>query len=577
MREFADKYSFIGLSCLPCKLDKSPYLKESWNRKFESKEFEGVPAIGIKCGKESDGLECLDIDNHNGTAKENLSNFIDEIKTLYDKYKFPIEKTQGGGYHILYKCDFIEGNLKLASVPKKNEKDKWVPDAIFETRGEGGYFVAFPSKGYTVIKNDILNIPKISKEEREIIIQTAKSFNTWTQIIPTEYEQTDKPGDKFNSDPLAIQEIKSLLRGAGWKELGKFNWIRPGKKEGISATFGKVADNCFYVFSANAFPFDQNSGYNPFSVLALLKYNGDYKACAKDLALRYEMKSTRIENKTDNKPIKVEKTESELDALLKKSFIDTDIEFNKPPVILYINDSEGSYVYRKRLFTLGNFSAIIGKAKTRKTFFMSMITAALVNGDNSYRKFYANLPNDKPQVLYFDTEQGLYDSANVMKRIERIAGSKSDHFAGFNIREYSPLERCDIIEHALNKFKNIGFVIIDGVADLATAINSEEEATRVSGLMLRWTKQYNCHICTAIHQNKNDNFATGHLGSSIMKKAEMVLSLSKEKGSSSNSIVSCDLSRGIDFEEFGFLINKDGLPELSCPITNEQEITQFYD
>jgi len=573
MIDIIKKYIDSGYEIIPCNLDKTPFVKSTWNKHFGINDFVNAKAIGIKCGILNKGLECLDLDSHDGMAKQRLTEFIEKIKELYDKYKFPIEQTQNGGYHILWKCDFIEGNQKLASVPKKNEQGKWIPDAIFETRGDGGYFIAYPSPGYLLIKNDIFNIPTITKEERIYLLEIAKSFNTWTRIIPNEYEQTDKPGDIYNKTSDAIADMKNILSSHGWKELKHGEWTRPGKVKGISATLGKVAPNVFYVFSANAFPFDENSGYTPFQVMALLEYNGDFKACAKYLSDKLELKPHKIEPKTSQ----TEKTIDEKKEILRRSMIDTDIEIERPPVILYISDSNGTSTIRKRLLTLGNFSAIIGKAKSRKTFNLSMLSGCLVKNGNLYNKFYAQLPENKRCILYFDTEQGLYDSANVMKRIERLASQKPEHFLGFNLREHSPIERCDIIEYALSVFNEVGFVAIDGVADLANAINDEDEATRVVGLILRWTKQYNCHISTVIHQNKNDNFATGHLGSYIMKKAEAVISVSKEKGSQSHSVVSCDYSRGIDFDNYSFYIDDTGLPVLAEKIRDNEPIERWYE
>jgi hypothetical protein len=569
------KYIDLGLSLIPCKLDKSPNVNSWKETEFAINDFDGCEAIGIRCGKYSGGLECIDIDNHSDNAKENLKLLIDEIKDLYEKYKFPIEKTQGGGYHLLFKCEFNEGNLKLASVPKLNKSGKWMPDAIFETRGEGGYFLAYPSKGYTVVKNDIFNIPNITPDERKQIIDVCRSFNTFTKYVPNEYEQTEKPGDIYNKSVEAIDEAKGLLRRLGWKESGRYNWIRPDKTKGISATFGRVAENVFYVFSANAYPFDLNSAYTPFQIKTLLEHNGNFKECAKELAERFGLnKQPKQESKKEVKPIK---TDDEKLAILKKSLIDTDIEIEKPPVIVYISNEKGFNASMNRLFTLGNFSAIIGKAKSRKTFSLTMMTACLVKNGSVYNKFFGQLPEKKRGVLYFDTEQGLYDSANVIKRIERLAGIKHNGFVGFNIREYAPLERCEIIEYALIKFPEVGFVAIDGIADLSKAINDEEEATRVTGLLLRWTKQYNCHIATILHQNKNDNFATGHLGSSVMKKAEIVISVSKEKGSESGSTISCDFSRGMDFDDFSFFVNAFGLPELEKEPSDNIQITTYYD
>jgi hypothetical protein len=575
MKESVKKYNDINLSCIPCKLDKSPDVKGTWLKAFSIEDFETAKAIGIKCGKESGNLECIDIDNHQGTANQNLKEFIEQIKALYEKYNFPIERTQNGGYHIIYKCLLIEGNQKLAQVPILDKNNKWKPDAIFETRGEGGYFCAYPSPGYVVVKNDIFKIPIISIEDRSFILSVCRSFNTWYEPIKSEFEQTDKPGDLYNKTPEAITEMIQTLEAKGWKQRNNYQWSRPDKKDGISATLGKVAPNCFYVFSSNAYPFEPMKGYSPFQVKALLEYNGDFKECAKYISNRYGL-NRKTQNNTKVPPEAKQLNHDDKIIILKKHWIDTSIEMEKPPVVLYISDTEGLKVTRKRLFTLGNFSAIIGKAKSRKTWNLTLLTSAMVSNANVYFKFFANLPNDKKQVLYFDTEQSDYDSANTMKRIERLSRCNTDHFAGFNLRDLAPLERCDFIENALSFFPSIGFVAIDGIVDLA--VNEEySEAVRVSGLLLRWTKQYNCHIATVIHQNKNDNFATGHLGSSIMKKAEIVISVAKDKGSASESIVSCDYSRGIDFSDYSFFINDNGLPELSQHTELEAQVDKWYE
>jgi len=215
---------------------------------------------------------------------------------------------------------------------------------------------------------------------------------------------------------------------------------------------------------------------------------------------------------------------------------------------------------------------VIGKAKSRKTFLLSLATAAILNTESS-SKFRSELSANKTGVLYFDTEQGEYDCYNVIKRIEYMSGVKT--MRSFALREYAPAERCAIIEHAFKLWGNeSALCVIDGIADLATAINDEEEATRVTTMLLRLTKTYNCHITTVIHQNKNDNFATGHLGSSIMKKAELLMSVMKSKDNPQMSDVTCDLSRGIDFEPFCFSINSDGIPEVSgMPVVRRQNET----
>ena len=101
---------------------------------------------------------------------------------------------------------------------------------------------------------------------------------------------------------------------------------------------------------------------------------------------------------------------------------------------------------------------------------------------------------------------------------------------------------------------------------LATAINDEEEASRVVSLLMKWTKIYNCHIHVVIHENKGDSYATGHLGSAILKKAEAIISVKKDSEDFRRSHVLCNLIRGTaDFNDFSFRVNDEGLPEIEEP------------
>lgn len=90
-----------------------------------------------------------------------------------------------------------------------------------------------------------------------------------------------RPGDAFNGRG----EIAPVLQAHGWERVGASDgnefWRRPGKSSGNhSATFnGQV----FYVFSANATPFEATKAYSPFAVYAILDHNGDYEAAARAL------------------------------------------------------------------------------------------------------------------------------------------------------------------------------------------------------------------------------------------------------------------------------------------------------
>jgi hypothetical protein len=263
---------------------------------------------------------------------------------------------------------------------------------------------------------------------------------------------------------------------------------------------------------------------------------------------------------------------------LKESEINPDATIEKPPVLFSIVEVQAMQFVNIRVFTLGNFSAIIGKAKSKKTFLLSAISAAIIGRKTLWKKFKGDsIPEGK--VLYFDTEQGDWDAQNVVKRICYLAGGvNTDNFKAWGLRQYSPIERCEIIEYALKVHnQNVTYVVIDGIADLASAINDEEEATRVTTLLLRWTKEYNCHISTVIHQNKNDNFATGHLGSAIMKKCEIILSVTKDAQDFTVSYVECDYTRSMDFKKFKMQIDYNGFPVIDDVIQGNEYSSEYFE
>jgi len=564
LTQTAKEYIKSGLSILPVKNDKSPAVMKWKDVIFIESDFANVEAIGIKGGKESNNLEIIDFDNHFGDAKKVISEFlnISEVKEIFQKYTLPIESTQSGGFHLFYRCNKIEGNQKLASRPKWDEKNnKFKPDCIIETRGEGGYVVAAPSDNYKVIRNTITTIANIEPEERKTLLTHAKSFNQFIQNFKTDVnENKDKPGDYYNEQMESIEEMKTCLKRNGWNEINSYLWRREGKTKGISATVGKVAPNVFYCFTSNGYPFEPESGYKPFQVVGLLDYGGDFSKFAKVLAERYS-----LNKKPDyTKPAEKHEEKTDIESFLNKSFIDLSIVPPKPPIILEISDDKGNGHEWQRLFTLGNFSAITGKPKSKKTFSTTMPMAALIQNGIVYNKFRATLPAGKNMIIKFDTEQGRYDAYIASKRIENLIGCEGwTNFKTYGLREFKPVERCEIIDFAIKKYADsIAFILIDGIADLVN-INDESEALKVGGLLMKWTENYNIHICNIIHQNKADNFATGHLGSYVIKKAEVVMSVEKDEMDKRRSIVNCDMIRGVDsFEPFGFEINDKGLPEL---------------
>lgn len=231
----------------------------------------------------------------------------------------------------------------------------------------------------------------------------------------------------------------------------------------------------------------------------------------------------------------------------------------KPPQAAWKQVNDNDIV----LGTLGNFSLIIGKAKSRKSFFINIAVSTVLSEDVILNQFKGVLPSEQRTVLYFDTEQGKYHVQLALKRIcEQINISEPTNLQVFGLRSLNPSERLKIIEYAIYNTPNLGFVIIDGIKDLINSINDEAEATMIASKLLKWTEEKNIHIITVLHQNKSDNNARGHIGTELINKAETVLSVTKNEQDKDISIVEAQQCRNKEPNPFAFEINENGLPVL---------------
>ncbi len=250
-------------------------------------------SIAIICGKCSDNLEVIDID-----LKYDLTG------TLYDRYKAKVKdsdnkllsklmiiKTRSGGYHWYYRCEEIQGNLKLARR-ETNEEEKAgnINDKVrvlIETRGQGGYVLAPPSEGYKLVSGK--KIATISVDEREILLSVARSFNelidkpiinsTTKGFNPKEFGVS--PLDDFNNRG----DVPALLQQHGWTVVKENServfFRRPGRSDGTSGDYQKDK-KWFSVFTTSSV-FEPNKAYLPYAVYSILNSHIDFKQTAKEL------------------------------------------------------------------------------------------------------------------------------------------------------------------------------------------------------------------------------------------------------------------------------------------------------
>lgn len=250
-------------------------------------------------------------------------------------------------------------------------------------------------------------------------------------------------------------------------------------------------------------------------------------------------------------------TPEDLRNYIKESVISVTGTYEQSASVLMVDDST--------IGTLGNFSASIGKAKSKKTFNVSAIAAAaLKNGTVLHYRAY--FPEGKRKILYVDTEQGKNHCQIVLNRILRLAGlpkdCDADNLTMLALRKYSPEVRLAITEEAIGMIPDLGLVIIDGIRDFIHDINSPGESTDVISKFMQWTDDRQIHIHTVLHQNKNDEHARGHVGTELNNKAETVLQITKSTQDGNISEVKAAHIRDRDFEPFAFRINDSALPEV---------------
>lgn len=224
----------------------------------------------------------------------------------------------------------------------------------------------------------------------------------------------------------------------------------------------------------------------------------------------------------------------------------------EPQSVLKINESI--------IATLGNFSLIIGKAKSRKTFFVTSCIAAFLSTNPTLGSLYGVRNENKTRAILFDTEQGRHHLQQTVNRIVRQRDNKDlDQIEVFGLRKYNALERLNMIEAKLYASPNLGLVVIDGVRDLVTSINNEEQASKITTRLLKWTEELGIHMIVVLHQNKYNDKARGHLGAELVNKAETTLSLTLDKDI---SVVQAEYCRSIEPNPLAFKINENGLPKL---------------
>lgn len=214
----------------------------------------------------------------------------------------------------------------------------------------------------------------------------------------------------------------------------------------------------------------------------------------------------------------------------------------------------------------GNLSAVVGEAKSKKTFLCSAIVAGALQLEGS-----SGLGFDRRmmKIVWLDTEQSELHVRRVMQRINRLSGwngtGNDPRLFVYSLREYDPRVRLETLRDALEAHRP-KLLVVDGISDLQYNTNDLEESERIVTELMRLSTDYACHILCVLHTNPNSDKARGHLGSSLQRKAETVLFVHRV---CDRSLVEPQFCRNEPFERFAFRIDDEALP-VAAPLPAEE-------
>ena len=317
--DIAQSYLENGLSVFAVGTDKKPRVS-SWT-KFQKRRptpaeietmFADADATGVAIvgGGISGGLEVLDFDD-GGSAFD-----VGKQKIPLGLYtRLTVERSPSGGCHVYYRCR----NTGRRTVFNRFEGKRKI--TLIEVRGEGHYTLCDPSPRYVLEQGNFFNIPELTPEERDVLIDAARSFDeTPPKSSPTKTPTAAplkaqsnpampapadlRPGDDFNQR-ATMESMRALLEDSGWtfhhEEADRLHFTRPGKNPNEGESGNLKLENgvpIFFNHSSNAPDVPSEQGLSPFSLYCHLKHNDNAEAAAS--ALRRDGYGG---NRKDNNPV----------------------------------------------------------------------------------------------------------------------------------------------------------------------------------------------------------------------------------------------------------------------------------
>lgn len=219
---------------------------------------------------------------------------------------------------------------------------------------------------------------------------------------------------------------------------------------------------------------------------------------------------------------------------------------NKPPDVPDIIKLDSHGIGRS-----GSMTMIMAGTKQGKSTVCGAIYASAINPDIDPLDslgFQINLPEDKPGVIYFDTEQSNDETWKSWERAVTRAGFKygeplpehveNTHICLTNITSH--IDRQAMVLHVLEAMDGVGLVIVDGLADLVANSNDLEESAAVLDKLRGLASTRDVCVVITLHTNPSldgsKTKARGHLGSDAERRVRSAIRITKNSSSQIHTI-----------------------------------------
>ena len=350
-------FAKADLQLLPVGENKIPKFRKWQEGKFHKEEIIDTNPLSLGVRMGDNGYEAVDVDSKNAQDPETFNQeFGRRFKESgLDKSKFIIQRTQSGGFHLVYRTGMRTQKKKIAMDPDNR--------TLIEIISERMYIRIYNEEAFY----NIAELKYLTNSEYHTLLSLCYSFNTHTS--------TTSSFQVYNES----HSCSDLLQARGWTYVSTDSvgerWLRDGEtSQSYSATI--FPNNSVYVFSSST-PLPPGQPLSPTDITAYYDFNGDKSAFGRHLR-----------NDT-SLPLK-----KKVKRRFKVESIDTILERNEG--LPMAKKMFGEFWYE------GELCILFGRTNTGKSNLAFQIAMGIAKESSDSEHF--TYEGDPKTILYFDLE-----------------------------------------------------------------------------------------------------------------------------------------------------------------------------